>query len=302
MADDERKKLEKRVQELQAELAARGQDLATFRTELGRANGKLENLVKQIDQQLNLAAMIQKILVPTELPNIPGFEFSSKFIPSLLQGGDYFDIFEHEDRFRFGLVVASSSGYTISALFLSILLKMSGQLEARKGHTPAHILDLMARELIPQMQGADHAQLFYGVIDRRTYEMRYSCLGGILALHYNYAQSRLQRLNPHGTGIDPTFKGPVQDTVIGLQPRDRLILCSDGVIKASNKQGQVFGEERLFQSILQAPNTGVHETRNEIIYQLERFMAGADLPKDVTVIVTEVKDRVIKLAKPSEHN
>jgi hypothetical protein len=41
----------------------------------------------------------------------------------------------------------------------------------------------------------------------------------------------------------------------------------------------------------------VHDLRNEILYQVERFAQGKDIPQDATVVVCEVKDRVIKLAK-----
>ena len=96
--------LQQRVRELEAELLEREKDLAVFRDELNRANEQLEQFIKQIGQELKIASLIQKALVPTEFPNIPGFEFSTKFVPSPISGGDYFDIFEHEDKFRFGIV------------------------------------------------------------------------------------------------------------------------------------------------------------------------------------------------------
>src|SRR6476469_8091482 len=116
--------LQSRVRELELELGDREKDLAVFRDELAKANSQLERFIKQINSELKMASTIQKALVPTEFPNIPGFEFSTKFVPSPVSGGDYFDIFEHEDRFRFGIVLASSSGYSMSALFLSVLLRM----------------------------------------------------------------------------------------------------------------------------------------------------------------------------------
>ena len=94
--------LQSRISELEAELADRERDLTVFREELARANSQLERFIKQISQELKMASLIQKALVPTEFPNIPGFEFSTKFVPSVISGGDYFDIFEHEDKFRFG--------------------------------------------------------------------------------------------------------------------------------------------------------------------------------------------------------
>ncbi len=289
--------LQDRIRELESELADRTRDLAVFRDELTKANAKLETFIQQIHQELRMAGLIQKALVSTEFPNIPGFEFSTKFVPSSISGGDYFDIFEHEDKFRFGIVVANSTGYGMSSLFLSVLLKMTGQIEARRGLPPDRILDLMAKELIPNIQTNDQANVFYGVVDRRNFDLTYCSAGRVIALLFSFGAKKLQRLEPGVSSLSRTFRDELTRYELSLNPRDRLILCSEGVLKAMNPKGEQFGEERLYKAILGAPRTGVHDMRNEIFFQLDRFVQGRDLPNDVTVIVTEVKDRVIKLAK-----
>lgn len=301
MADQQDPKLlQARIRELEAELNERTRDLAIFREELARANAQLEKFIQQISQELKVAGMIQKALVPTEFPNIPGFEFSTKFVPSPVSGGDYFDIFEHEDKFRFGIVVASSSGYSMSALFLSVLLKMTGQLEARKGAAPEKILELMGKELVPNIHTNDQANVFYGVVDRRSFDLSYSCAGQMVALLWTNESNKLQKLDVRSESFHKDFRGEIKSAKVSLNPRDRLIICSEGVLKAQNLKGEVFGEERLFKSILGSPKGGVHELRNEIFYQIEKFAQGKDLPGDVTVVVTEVKDRVLKLAKSTD--
>ena len=60
--------------------------------------------------------------------------------------------------------------------------------------------------------------------------------------------------------------------------------------------GENFGEERLLRAILTAPKDSVHDWRNEILFRIEQFAGERDIPRDVTVIVLEVKDRVIRLA------
>jgi len=292
--------LQIRVKELETELSDREKDLSVFREELAKANFQLEKFIKQISQELKMASLIQKALVPTEFPNIPGFEFSTKFEPSSISGGDYFDIFEHEDKFRFGIVLASSSGYSMSALFLSVLLKMTGQLEARKGTSPDRILEMMGKELVPTIQSADQANVFYAVIDRRSFEMTYSGAGRVIGLLFSFGSGRLQRLEWQAPAFQQGFRAQLTSATISLGPRDRIILVSEGVIKALNPKGEAFGEERLYKAILAAPRLGVHDMRNEIFYQIERFTQGRDIPHDVTVVVTEVKDRVIKLAKSVE--
>jgi sigma-B regulation protein RsbU (phosphoserine phosphatase) len=301
MADQQDPKvLQARIRELEGELSERTKDLANFREELSKANSQLEKFIQQISQELKVAGMIQKALVPTEFPNIPGFEFSTKFVPSPVSGGDYFDIFEHEDKFRFGIVLASSSGYSMSALFLSVLLKMTGQLEARKGAAPEKILELMGKELVPNIHTNDQAKVFYGVIDRRSFDLTYASAGQTVALLLLNESNKLQKLDVHTDAFQKDFRGEIKSAKVSLNPRDRLVFASVGALKAQNLKGEMFGEDRLFKTILGAPKGSVHELRNEILYQIEKFAQGKDLPNDVTVVVTEVKDRVLKLAKSTD--
>ncbi len=284
-----------RIQELESELSERESDLSLFRNELTKANVQLKGLIEQISRELKTAAKIQKALVPTEFPTIPGFEFSTKFVPSPISGGDYFDIFEHEDKFRFGVVVANSSGYSMSALFLSVLLKMSGQLEARKG-TPANaILEMMAKELVPNVEGNDLANVFYGVIDRRSFELTYSHAGNYVGLLVS--EHKVQKLEVANPPIGKGFRSGLENKNLNLNPHDKLILCSEGVLKVLNSKGEKFGEERLYKAVLAAAENEVHDLRNEIMIQVEKFAGGRDIPQDISVLVLEVKDRVIKLAK-----
>ena len=297
--DNEIKVLKARIAALEAELQDRERDLSTYRDELQKANRKLESLIENMASQLQLASQIQKRLVPTEFPNIPGLEFSTKFEASAITGGDYFDIFEHEDRFRFGIVVASSSGYSMSSLFLSVLLRMSGRSEGRRATSPFRFVEGMIKEIVPHIQAQDPASIFYALVDRRTFQMTYCSLGNTVCLHSVAATNKVHRLAANGPAVSADFQWssvhedspPVQ-----LNAKDRLVIGSEGAVRVQNPSGEAFGEERLYKAVFAAPRQGVHEARNEIMYQLERFANGKEIPQDVTVLVAEVKDKIIKLA------
>src|ERR1039458_260624 len=108
MAD---KKSEERILQLETLLHQKDHELQNYRDEVNRLNEQLERVIAQISGELKMAHLIQQALVPTEIPNIPGFEFSTKFIAGSETGGDYYDIFELDDRFKFGIILSSSSGY-----------------------------------------------------------------------------------------------------------------------------------------------------------------------------------------------
>jgi sigma-B regulation protein RsbU (phosphoserine phosphatase) len=78
-----------------------------------------------------------------------------------------------------------------------------------------------------------------------------------------------------------------------------LILCTEGLLEAQNSNKESFGKEGVQQAVLHAPRLGVHELRNEILFKMEQFVGSTEAARDITILVTEVKDRVIKLAKKS---
>lgn len=285
------------IEELQDSVKQKDAEIQRYRLELAKTNQALEKLIVDLSQELKWVSVIQKALSPTQMPTIPGFEFSTKFVPGSQAGGDYFDIFEHDDRLKFGILLSSSSGYSMSALFLSVLLKLSNRIEAKKGIQPAQALQMLAQEMRPNMQPKDEAQIFYGVFDRRSFELTYSTYGALAAFLQVQDTDKLVRLEPAGQKLNVNSKDqPLQQSVT-MGPRDRLILCSEGVTSAVSSQGSAFGLENLQKTILRAPKTGVHELRNEILFSLEQFTGLSDPARDLTVVVVEVSDRVIKLAK-----
>lgn len=290
--------LKAKIQELENELKIKDKTINHFQTQLTILNSRIEELIHQISQEVTLATQIQKLLSPTEIPNISGFEFSTKFIPGSKSGGDYFDIFEHEDKMKFGIVLASSSGYTMSALFLSILMKISAQVEARKGLEPEKMVSLIAKEMITNMQPKDQTSLFYGVIDRRTFEMKYCNVGKIDGLLQSPGKAALQELHTSNeSGITKDFNFEPRSYTINLNSKDRIVLSSEGLCLTTDKNKKTWGKESLIDAIRSAPKTGVHDLRNEILFRNEKFSGLSEPYRDQTVIVMEVKDRVIKLAK-----
>ncbi len=288
---------QQRIRELESELADKDRELMSFRKELATINGELEKFIGQIGQELKLAALIQKTLVPTEIPTIPGFDFSTKFIASSLKGGDYFDIFELEDKMRFGTVLASSTGHGMAALFMSVLLKLTTQIEAKKGMEPSEVLKHMTHEVQTKIKTEDQAHVFYALVDRRRYTLTYSCAGTVPAFIYKYAEDKLVTLDSTSGPIGKESTGKFKEEMISLDPRDKFILASQGVIQAVDEEHKPFGQDRLLEYLVEHATSDPHTLRNEILFQVEKYSEGRDYPRDLSVIVMEVKDKVIKLRK-----
>ena len=86
---------------------------------------------------------------------------------------------------------------------------------------------------------------------------------------------------------------------LDLNPNDKLIFCSSGFLSLKDSEDNFWGMDEILSIIKQNVAKDVHELRNEIFYQALKF--SKEQPKDLTVIVTEVKERIMKLASdPSE--
>lgn len=293
----DQEQLLKRIAQLEREVKEREADIARFREELIKANRRLEQMIESFNQELKLAHAIQRTLVPTEFPNIPGFEFSTRFLPSSKSGGDYFDFFEHQDKFRFGIVLSSASAHGMSALLLSVLLKMTGKLEARKGADPHLVVQAIAQEMAGEMEPDAKVDMFYALVDRRSFEMRFLRLGNIIAIVQPAGSHEFQILDSSGGALDQDFKAPKESKKIMLNPRDRVILFTRGILEITNPRGETFGLENVTRSLMSGPKRGVHEMRNHLLFEAQKFAQGQELPRDLTVLILEVKEKVIKLAK-----
>jgi sigma-B regulation protein RsbU (phosphoserine phosphatase) len=291
------KKFEDRIEVLEDQLEQKDAEIKTFKRELIQLNHNIESLIEKLNGQLKVAHKIQEKLVPTEFPNIPGFEFSTKFQASYVSGGDYFDIFEIEDRFRFSLLLSSCSGYGISSLFLSVLLKLTSHIETKKGAPPEKVFSMIIKELTPQITDQDSANLFYAMINRRSYEMSYCHHGKNLVYLYKAQEKEVVELEPTGEAFTKGFKAKIKSETISLNPKDCLIMVTDGIHQVKNSKGVALDVNRIKKLITENAKKTPHQLRNEVFYQIQKWNGGKELTKDVTVLVAEVKDRVLKLAK-----
>jgi sigma-B regulation protein RsbU (phosphoserine phosphatase) len=297
MAKRDSRTPEMKIKALEMELADRERELQGFKKELAQINQQLERFINQIAGELKMAGVIQRSLVPTDIPAIPGFEFSTKFVASPLNGGDYFDIFEMQDKMQFGILMSNSSGHGMASLFMSILLKLTTQIEAKKGMEPDEVLKHMSKEIQNNLQGEDLARIFYIVVDRRRYNLTYAKAGDVFAYLYKYSEDKLVTLDKGSPAIGKKTGLTYKSETIKLDPRDRLVLVSQGLINAVNVSQEKYGEDRLHEVILKKARSGCHELRNEILFQVSQFAEGRDYPNDLSVIIMEVKDKVISLKK-----
>ena len=135
----------------------------------------------------------------------------------------------------------------------------------------------------------DTTSAFYGVIDRRSFTLQF-CSAGNMDGYYMVPHKPIQVLKSTNSAFGQQFSEKLTMAALELDPKSRICLVSDGL-------SEVLGADGVVKIMGDNAKGSVHELRNELLFQAQRKSGLEEPLKDQTVIVVEVKDRVIKLAK-----
>ena len=288
--------LQGKIQSLEKKLKKKDELLKKYQQSLNDSNIRIKKIVKGLENNLSFIRDIHKNLIPVQLPQIPGFEFSYKFLPTK-QGvsGDFFDVVKIENSMNFGIMLSSCSTYAVSSLFLSSFLKFSPHLKSHK--TAKDFLSFVSRTISSSLNQKEKIHLFYGIISRSSFELDYCLVGDIFVGHKTQGKEFhiLTSCAPHLYKPD---KLRLTAEKRMLHPGDILLICSPGVVGKKDAKGQSFGSGGIIQAASQNPSAGVLEIRQNVLFSCNEFGENQPALKDCTVLTIRAADRVLRVQNP----
>jgi sigma-B regulation protein RsbU (phosphoserine phosphatase) len=234
-------------------------------------------------QDLELARRVQSELLPQREPRLASLELSARCEQAGAVGGDAYDFLELGPG-RLGIVLADASGKGVSAALLMANLIGCLRSEAeRAGDDIAAALCAVNRQFHASTAPERYATLFFGVYDEARRLLRYANCGHNppLLLRAGGALLRLQPTAPV-VGLLPDWSCEVAEVV--LQPRDTLVVYSDGITEAASASDEAFGETRLLAALQNGAAREPRALRDAILAEVARF-AGSEHEDDRTLIV-----------------
>ena len=270
------------------------QDLSLLTVMANMAAVRIENArlaeVEQAERlrarELEHAAMIQRSILPSQFPPYPDrtdFELHAAMVPAKEVGGDLFDFFLLDPE-RLGFVIGDVSGKGVpAALFMAIartLLRASAHHQA----SPGACLTYMNQSLVEQGTSGMFVTLFYGILNTRTGVLEYSNAGHNPPYAYSpdgQVRALKERCGPM-LGVFAGFQYPTRSTEI--QSGEGVLVFTDGVTEACNKQGEFYEESRLEAYLAANATQPVDELVRGLHAEVVRFEAGAGRADDITVL------------------
>jgi sigma-B regulation protein RsbU (phosphoserine phosphatase) len=234
-----------------------------------------------VRDELEVARQLQRELLPTAAPDLPGYRFAHSYRTANEIGGDYYDFFPLPDG-RFVLVIGDASGHGMAAGLLMATANAALKLATEVDPAPGRVAGLLNRVLL--RTGDRHAfmSLFYAVLTPADGRLEYICAGHPFPL-VRHASGTIEEL---GRGSLPLgVREGLESTTatVTLGPGDCLLLYSDGLPEAINPAGDAFGYDALRELLsVEGQPQAVHD---RLVRALHHHVSGEALRDDVSVVV-----------------
>jgi phosphoserine phosphatase RsbU/P len=252
---------------------------------MGVAYARLHaRLVEQelIDRDLDLARRIQQHFLPDGVPCCEGYSFAVEFVPASGVAGDFYDFLDLPDGLL-GIAVGDVCGKGIPAALYAAKLTSDLRYEAAGEREPAAILRRLNRALTRRNDEGMFATMVLGVLNPQTGELVVSSAGHPLPL-FRDKNGRVETLGRTGSAPialsgDTTF----QQYSYKLERSEAVVIYSDGISEAMNESGEIYGQERLVETVAAAPP--IPETiRYSVMNSVGGFIGRAKQSDDITLL------------------
>ena len=240
-----------------------------------------------LDHDIQIAGEIQKILLPSDAPDVEGFEISGLNLPARTLSGDYFDYLA-VDEDHVGIVIADVSGKGVPAALIMAMCRSALRSQAPGKLSPAEVLRGVNRQLYPDMKEDMFISMAYVILNRCTGNALLARAGHDAPLLFRRESTTLECLNPKGmaVGIDSggVFDRFCTDFPFRLEGGDLLLLYTDGLTEALNASGDEFGVQRLSDELLANAGDGAAAMLHRLSRSVIAFAGNESQHDDITLI------------------
>lgn len=246
-----------------------------------------EHLTQQrLVQEVEIARSLQKAALPSSPPTFPGFDMFGVCTPSREISGDSYDLIPRADG-SLAVTVADVSGKGLpAALFLSkIQTLVRAAVDAVA--SPGHLLTLLSRQIARENLGTLFATMVIAFLRPNSPRVVFASAGHCRPLVVRTRNGFVEDIQTEvgiPLGLFDTPDGEYLDMTIELMPADGVLLFTDGLTDATNRDRERYGHERVKLAAERAPTQRAAEVVYHLMADLNRFKGPVPLEDDTTIV------------------
>lgn len=275
----------------------------------------------KLEQDVHVARRIQAGFLPSQLPQVEGWEIAASFQPAREVAGDWYDAFMMTQNRRIGFVIADVVDKGVPAALFMALVRSLTRAFAQQNYSVDWTSMLgddggkrqRGQARMRAMPSAGTMSLYNAVYLANNYIVENHAEDNMFATLFfgmlNPATGQLMYINaghnpPHIVGADGTLKASLTNTGVAvgmfpevdyqiqeavLEPGDVLYTYTDGVTEARNAAGDFLTDPGLLE-LLNAPVSSAAGLLDKIQTYLDGFMRGAVQADDITMLAVRRKE------------
>jgi sigma-B regulation protein RsbU (phosphoserine phosphatase) len=199
---------------------------------------------RDLRKELDIAASIQRRLLPVCSIEKPGFSGYARIRMAQAVGGDFYAFFEMGSG-RFGVAIADVSGKSIPAAIFGTMLRNGFLKISRETPLPGEVLYRLNQTLHPDSEAGMFATMAYLVCDINNHLLITASAGHLPVYLLRVGEGRIEELNPRGIPLAIQENSLYKEKAVLYTPGDLLFFHTDGITEERFRDGSEFGEERL---------------------------------------------------------
>ena len=247
----------------------------------------------RLDEELQIARRIQRSLLPSSVPQIPGLCIADLCEPAMEVGGDYYDFFQLGPR-QLGVLVADVSGKGTSAALYMAELKGLMLALSRSHRSPRALLVELNDLLADHLDNRSFITMTYAVIDLDAGTLTCARAGHTPMLVVS--DGRAEVVVPDGMvlglrlpGAGKRFGEILTEHTQAVKPGDVIVLYTDGITEAMTAEGELFGDEALSRVVVAHRGLDSAGIRERILRDVRAFVGDAEPHDDMTMVVLKIE-------------
>ena len=254
--------------------------------ELQQTNRSLRLAQQALEQDLEMAKVVQAALVREGNVDLGGFAAYARMTPAQQVGGDFVDVLEPSGGKLFFTVCDVSGKGVAAALFMAA---SQGAINAAATQSQIGDVGAIAAEANRRLCAENPMGLFVtgvlAIVDLERAVMQYVCAGHEPAFVVAADDSRRPLPMTGGVAMGVLDDFEYESREEKLRPGDALFLYTDGLTDAVNLSGDLFGKERLEATLDGASSRSPEEIVDHVWSEIHGYSAGAPAADDMTCLV-----------------
>lgn len=239
--------------------------------------------------ELKIGQEIQKSMLPATLSSIEGLDVATGYLAAKDVGGDFYDMLSREAPDEYMIAIADTSGKGVFACFYSLMIR--SLMRSFLGGASNSLASGISRANNMFLKDTGDTGVFVtawvAYYHRVTQKLTYTSCGHFPA-YLRRANGEIEELSTSGIALGVVPYEAVETKEVILAKGDTLILYTDGVVEAHNKNNELFGVHRLRTLIEQDDGQVAKKLLNNILQAVSRFAAGVPQHDDITVLVIHI--------------